>query len=165
MKQTNFLLICSYYCIYNSCIGIQMKQQTYFETILKILVTGSKVVDQVNQTLKPFDISEPQFNVLRILRGQKGKPITVFEIQRRMIQRSSNVTRLLDKLLAKKLVSRSICEQNRRKMDIAITSKGLKLLKELDKAVGKLHKPYKNRLTDKEAEQLKLLLDKIEIDQ
>ncbi|MGI9543882.1 MAG: MarR family winged helix-turn-helix transcriptional regulator [Cyclobacteriaceae bacterium] len=142
-----------------------MNQESYFKAILKILITGSKVMDQVTQTLKPFDISEPQFNVLRILRGQKGQPITVFEIQKRMIQRSSNVTRLVDKLLAKDLVSRSICEQNRRKMDIAITPKGLELLKKLDKVVLKLHKPYKERLTDQEAKQLKLLLDKLEIDQ
>lgn len=142
-----------------------MKQQSYYEAILKILVTGSKLIDQVNQTLKPFDISEPQFNVLRILRGQKGQPISVLEIQERMIQRSSNVTRLVDKLLAKDLVNRSICEQNRRKMDIAITTKGLELLKKLDKAVLKLHEPFKNRLSDQEAEDLKLLLDKLKLDQ
>ena len=142
-----------------------MKQKSYYETVLKILVTGSKLIDQVNKTLKPFDISEAQFNVLRILRGQKARPISVQEIQKRMIQRSSNVTRLVDKLLAKDLVCRSICEQNRRKMDITITAKGLELLIKLDKAVLKLHEPYKDRLSDQEAEKLKKLLDKLELDQ
>ena len=141
-----------------------MKYQPYFEAVLKILSTGHRLTDEVNQTLKPYDISEPQFNVLRILRGQKGNPITVQEIQERMIQRSSNVTRLVDKLLAKSLVHRSICEENRRKMDITITTKGLKLLKQLDKSLLKLHEAYRDRLSGQEAKNLKLLLDKLGTD-
>lgn len=129
--------------------------------MLEIIVLGHQMTDDVSRALKPMDISEPQFNVLRILRGQKGNPITVQDIQSRMIQRTSNVTRIIDKLLNKGFVERSECPTNRRKMDITITEPGLTCLEELDEIVGALHEANLNKLNQSELTQLNKLLEKL----
>jgi DNA-binding MarR family transcriptional regulator len=133
----------------------------FFDAVLEIIRTGHWFTDSVSKELKEFDIYEPQFNVLRILRGAKGEPLSVNTILERMIQRSSNVTRIVDKLEAKCLVERTLCSEDRRKMDIIITDEGLKLLKVLDEKVYKLHEPMMGNLTDKEAETLKNLILKL----
>jgi DNA-binding MarR family transcriptional regulator len=81
-------------------------------------------------------------------------------IQERMVARTSNTTRLVDKLLAKKLVERNVCIENRRKMEVTITEKGLELLAELDPLVIKHENGFANRLTTSELEQLNNLLEK-----
>ena len=134
---------------------------TYFEAMLEIIRTGHWITDSVSRELKEFDIYEPQFNVLRILRGAKGKPISANAILEKMIQRSSNITRIVDKLTAKGLVERTLSTDDRRKMDIVITDKGLDLLKKLDKKVEALHKPMMNNLSAEEAETLKRLIVKL----
>ena len=133
----------------------------YYEAILEIIKTGHWITDSVSRELKEFDIYEPQFNVLRILRGAKGKPISANAILKKMIQRSSNITRIVDKLTAKGLVERTLCTDDRRKMDIVITNKGLDLLKKLDKKVEALHKPMMNNLNQEEADTLKRLIIKL----
>ena len=129
-------------------------------TMLNIMYTQNMIGDSFNEILKPYDISEGQFNVLRILRGQKGKPANMFVIQERMIARTSNTTRLVDKLLNKGLVTRQVCSNNRRKMDIEITEKGLELLKELDPKVDLHEKKYSGNVSREELEQLNTLLEK-----
>jgi len=133
----------------------------YFETIHAIIRTGHWITDGVSKELKQFDIYEPQFNVLRILRGAKGKPISVNTILERMVQRSSNVTRIVDKLEQKELVERTLCPNDRRKMDIIITGEGMELLKKLDKKVENLHRPMMKNLSDEEADTLKQLIEKL----
>ncbi|WP_103068201.1 MarR family winged helix-turn-helix transcriptional regulator [Aquimarina sediminis] len=133
----------------------------YLEAILEIIRTGHWITDSVSKELKEFDIYEPQFNVLRILRGAKGNPISVNTILEKMIQRSSNVTRIVDKLAAKGLVERTLCSQDRRKMDIIITDEGLELLKKLDTKVDNFHKPMLNNLSTEEAITLKKLIKKL----
>ncbi len=132
----------------------------YFLAVYQIIKVGHQITHQVSQKLKVYGVTEPQFNVLRILRGRKGIPLSVLEIQKNMIQRSSNVTRIIDKLEKKSLVERQQCEENRRKMDIVITDKGLEFLKQLDKAVQELHRPLMDNLTVKEARQLSHLIQK-----
>ena len=133
----------------------------YFKAIHQIILTGHWITDSIGKELKEFGISEPQYNVLRILRGAKGKPITVQEIQENMVQRSSNVTRIIDKLLTKKLVERKECPTNRRKMDITITAGGMKSLEEFDQKVKAFHQPMMENLNDKELETLKQLITKL----
>ena len=132
----------------------------YFQAVYQIIKAGHAITHQVSQELKPFDITEPQFNVLRILRGRKGKPITVQEIQKNMIQKSSNVTRIIDKLEKKSLVERCECPQNRRKMDIVITAKGKQFLAKLDKVVQRMHQPMLKNISPQEAKQLSDLVKK-----
>jgi DNA-binding MarR family transcriptional regulator len=124
------------------------------------MFTQNIVSDAFNEILRTFDLSVEQFNVLRILRGQKGKPANMCVIQERMIAKTSNTTRLVDKLLLKGLVNRVVCEQNRRKMEITITEKGLKLLNELDPKIEAHEILFANNLTKQELENLNELLEK-----
>lgn len=128
--------------------------------VLNIAVTQNSLAEKIISVLKPFDISSEQFNVLRILRGQKGQLANMNLIQERMIARTSNTTRLVDKLLAKELVTRNICPANRRKMEVGITQKGLDLLIEVDPLVDGLDDSFSKNLTSAELEQLNYLLDK-----
>jgi DNA-binding MarR family transcriptional regulator len=130
------------------------------KALLNVMYTQNVIADQFNELLKPFDLSAEQFNVLRILRGQKGNPVNMCTIQERMIAKTSNTTRLVDKLLLKELVLREICPQNRRKMEITITPKGMELLKQLDPLVEAHEKKFGNNLSEKELAQLNILLEK-----
>ena len=133
---------------------------SYFQAVYEILRTGHWFTDQVSRELKEYGIYEPQFNVLRILRGA-GRQVSVSYILERMIQPSSNVTRIVEKLESRGLVDRKLCPADRRKMDISITPEGLKLLRQLDAKVEKLHEPMMHNLTDSEAKQLKQLIQKL----
>jgi len=97
---------------------------------------------------------------LRILRGQKGNPANMCVIQERMIAKNSNTTRLIDKLLLKDLVTREVCPDNRRKIEVQITPKGLELLLELDPKVIEHEKLFSKNLTTQELTQLNILLEK-----
>lgn len=129
-------------------------------TVLNIIYTQNTILDKFNEILKPFDISGEQFNVLRILRGQKGCPANMCLIQERMIAKTSNTTRLVDKLLLKELVTREVCPENRRKIEVLITEKGLDLLAELDPKIISHEKYFTDNLTIAELEQLNYLLEK-----
>jgi len=135
--------------------------KAYFETTLELIRTGHWLTDSISRELKDYGIYEPQFNVLRILKGAKGKPLSVNTILDRMIQKSSNVTRIIDKLEAKKLVERTLCIKDRRKMDILITEKGSELLKLLNKKVAQFHETMEHNLSLKELETLQTLIIKL----
>jgi DNA-binding MarR family transcriptional regulator len=130
------------------------------KALLNVLFTQNVVADKFNEILKPHDLSSEQFNVLRILRGQKGKPANMCMIQERMIAKTSNTTRLVDKLLLKELVTREVCSENRRKMEITITEKGQKLLEVLDPIVIEHEISFAKNLTQEELETLNNLLEK-----
>lgn len=130
------------------------------KALLNVLYTQNVVADKFNEILKPHDLSSEQFNVLRILRGQKGKPANMSVIQERMIAKTSNTTRLVDKLLRKELVTREVCSENRRKMEITITEKGQKLLEILDPIVIEHELSFANNLTPEELEIFNTLLEK-----
>ena len=128
--------------------------------ILNVLYTQNVITDNFNEILKPYDISGEQYNVLRILRGQKGNPANMCLIQERMLARTSNTTRLVDKLLLKNLVTRNVCPENRRKIEVLVTQKGLDILEELDPKVLEHEQFFSNNLNQEELEQLNLLLEK-----
>ena len=128
--------------------------------ILNIMYTEKVIAEQFNEIIKPYDLSGEQYNVLRILRGQKGKPANMNLIQERMVAKTSNTTRLVDKLLLKKLVTRKVCPENRRKIEVLITTKGLEVLAELDPKVMEHENVFANRLIPEELKQLNELLEK-----
>ena len=123
-------------------------------------MTADRLSNGTNAILKPFGISKEQYNVLRILRGQFPKPSTLSLITDRMISKTSNATRLVEKLRQKKLVERNQCEENRRRVDILITKPGLALLEELDPIMRASNHQMKI-LTAKETKELNRLLDKM----
>lgn len=129
--------------------------------VLNLIVTANYINDSMQEAVKPFGISIPQFNVLRILRGQKGKPANLSTIQERMVSKMSNTTRLVDKLVDKELTERIVCPTNRRKIEIMITKKGLELLKELDPIVEDLEKNFAGKLNNNELETLNIKLNEL----
>ena len=124
------------------------------------MYTQNVIAEKFNEILKLHDLSSEQYNVLRILRGQKGCPANMCLIQERMIAKNSNTTRLIDKLLLKELVTREVCPENRRKIEVQITQKGLDLLSDLDPKVLENEKEFSNNLSPEEIEQLNSLLEK-----
>ncbi|WP_374507465.1 MarR family winged helix-turn-helix transcriptional regulator [Flavobacterium sp.] len=128
--------------------------------IMNIIYTQNVITENFNEILKPYDISSEQFNVLRILRGQKGNPANMCVIQERMLAKTSNTTRLVDKLLVKDFVTRKVCPENRRKIEVKITQKGLDLLRELDPKVKAHEDSFSNNLNEDEKAQLNQLLEK-----
>ena len=128
--------------------------------ILNVLYTQNVLTESFNEILKPYEISGEQYNVLRILRGQKGNPANMCVIQERMLAKTSNTTRLVDKLLLKELVTREVCPENRRKIEVSITQKGLNVLKELDPKITEHEEFFSNNLNPDEIITLNHLLEK-----
>lgn len=137
--------------------GFQSEHQ---KALLNILFTGNWISAETNRILKPFGISSQQYNVLRILKGQKGKAISVNDIMSRMVDKMSNASRLVEKLRKKTFIERVTCEHDRRQVDIRITETGLALLHKADKVINEFDE-MENKLTEKEAIILSELLEKI----
>ena len=130
------------------------------KVILNIMYTQNVINDNFSEILKPYDLSAEQYNVLRILRGQKGCPTNMFVIQERMLAKNSNTTRLIDKLLLKDFVTREVCPENRRKIEVLITQKGLDVLNELDPIVNQHEQLFADNLKQEELQELNKLLEK-----
>ncbi len=128
---------------------------------INLVLTNNLATSLMLESLKPFEISIPQFNVLRILRGQHGKPANLSTIQDRMVNQMSNTSRLIDKLLEKDLVNRTICEENRRKIEVYITPAGMDLLKKIDPVVADTEQRIAQNLSTEEIEKLNQLLEKL----
>jgi DNA-binding MarR family transcriptional regulator len=131
--------------------------------IITLLKTNSRVLEALGKVLKQHDVSLQQFNVLRILRGQKGEAANLSTVQDRMVNRMSNTTRIVDKLIDKNFVQRSICEKNRRKIELFITEEGRSLLTLLDQMVDEVETQLTDQLNTDEKQNLVSLLNKINI--
>ncbi|UTW67582.1 MarR family transcriptional regulator [bacterium SCSIO 12643] len=136
-------------------------QDAHHRATLNVIFTGAWMSERMNSLLKPFGISEQQYNILRILRGQKGKAISLQDISGRMVHKMSNTTRLVEKLRIKGLVDRQICPANRRKVDISILPAGLDLLEKTSNELNEMNQSFRDSLTEQEASTLADLLDKI----
>lgn len=124
---------------------------------LNILYTANWIQAHQNSFFKPYGISPQQFNILRILNGAK-QPLKVQTIKERMVEKSPNATRLMDKLCGKEFIEREHCPKDRRVVYSKITNKGIALLEEISKH---LKVDLLENLTEDEAIQLNKLLDKI----
>lgn len=142
-------------------------KQTSFQSegqkaYLNIVFTAGWLSLRQAAAFRPYGVTLPQFNVLRILRGQHPKPATVALLIDRMLDKTSNASRIVDKLEEKKLVTRTVCPANRRAVDIRITATGLALLRQIDESgVLVAAQTGMSTLSDSEFEQLNYLLDKI----
>jgi DNA-binding MarR family transcriptional regulator len=132
----------------------------FHKTAVNILFTSSWLYNLNALRLKPHGITPEQYNVLRILRGSHPKALMLADITCRMIDKSSNATRLVEKLRQKGLVSRTVCEKNRRQVDIHITPKGLRVLEAIDKESKGWTGTLKN-VSKAEAVELNRILDKL----
>ncbi len=131
------------------------------KALINTIYTANYINDEISLTLKPFDMSIQQFNVLRILKGQKGQPANLSTIQERMVSKMSNTTRIVDKLINKNFVNRKICEHNRRKVDILITDEGKEFLNKINAVVEEKELQLTSKLEPKELKNINTLLDKI----
>lgn len=129
-------------------------------TIIHFMLVNNKINEGISSVLKPYDISLQQFNVLRILRGQNEKPANLSTLNERMVNKMSNTTRLVDKLILKGFVNRIVCPSNRRKVEINITSEGKKMLKRMDAAMKQAETSILKKISKKELEQLNTLFNK-----
>lgn len=127
------------------------------KALLNIVYTANWITSYQNEYFKKYGISPQQYNILRILRGSET-PLKVQTIKDRMLERSPNATRLMDKLCAKQLIERLPSEHDRRVVKIAITEDGLNLLKAIP---NDLNSDLIKNLSEEEAEQLSHLLDKM----
>ncbi len=129
------------------------------KAILNILFTSSWIQNKQKEFFEPYGITGQQYNILRILRGQHPNRISGAEIKNRMLDKNSDVSRLLDRLIGKNLVSKNQCPNDKRASDILITELGLSLLEKLDSDINHLDTKL-NSLSEVEANQLSNLLDK-----
>jgi DNA-binding MarR family transcriptional regulator len=144
----------------------EIKQSTFQsegqKAYLNILYTAGWLSLRQAAAFRPYGLTLPQFNVLRILRGQHPKPATVALLIDRMLDKTSNASRIVDKLEEKKLVTRTVCPANRRAVDICITEAGLDLLGQIDESgLTDIRQSGMKALSESEAAQLNELLDKI----
>ena len=127
---------------------------------INLLYTASWLQLRQAVAFKPYGLTLPQFNILRILRGQHPLPATVALLIDRMLDKTSNASRIVDRLEEKKLVTRTVCPANRRAVDIRITVAGLALLERIEQD-GVLSLTSLTQLNEAEVQELNALLDKI----
>lgn len=140
----------------------EIKQKNPFKTareraIVNLLFTTNWLVAHQKRTFKPFGITLQQFNVLRILRGQYPNPISTSDIRDRMLDRMSDVSRIVDRLVKKRLVIRKPCKADKRLVDVVINEAGLELLQQIDEDVN--IRSFAQGLNEEQASQLNDLLD------
>jgi DNA-binding MarR family transcriptional regulator len=131
----------------------------YQKSIINLIYTFNWVNEKINRRFEPFDITQQQFNILRILRGA-GQPLSTLQIRQRMLDRMSDTSRIVDRLVKKGMVKKTVCREDRRLVDVMLTEKGKKLLQTMDGMNEEMDSIFKY-LSEVEARQLNILLDKI----
>ena len=132
----------------------------YEKAVINILFTGNWLNLRQSQVFKSFGITTQQYNVLRILRGRKGEAATVKLLNERMLDKSSNVSRLVDKLVQKKWAVREFNTSDRRQVDIFITTEGMELLEQIKAETPTLEQLLKGLDSD-QLTQLSATLDSL----
>ena len=142
----------------------EIKQEKFksehHKLMINLLFTSSWLQRMQLSVMRPYDLTPPQYNILRILRGSKSEMVNLGEITSRMIDRSSNTSRLIDKLVTKKWVSRKTCPNDRRQSEICITKEGLKVLEQLDKPIDNITEQF-HFLSVKETKEVNQFLDQL----
>ena len=131
----------------------------YQKSVINLIYTYNWMNEKTKMILDRCDITAQQFNILRILRGA-GEPLSTLQIRQRMLDKMSDTSRIVDRMVKKGLVKKVVCKSDNRLVDITITDIGKELLEELDKYQNEMDGILKN-LTEAEAETLNALLDKI----
>jgi len=137
------------------------KKEISKEMIHNILVTNNWINEKSNSFFKKFNLSLQQYNVLQVLMEKQEESYALREIQIRMLSKMSNTTRLVGQLKNKGFATRSRNSKNRREVNIAITSEGVKLFQRLEKELNQLKKTTTEQLTKVEALILNRLLEKL----
>ena len=128
--------------------------------MINLLYSYGWVIEQIKTFVANEDITHQQYNILRILRGSAPKPLSTLQIRERMLDKMSDTSRIVDRLVTKELVEKCTCVSDKRLVDVTISEKGQLLLAKLDADSDHINKVM-NNLTEEEAEQLSDLLDKL----
>jgi DNA-binding MarR family transcriptional regulator len=131
------------------------------KAMLNVLFSYGWITEKVKQLLAPEDITPQQYNILRILRGSAPKPLSTLQIRERMLDRMSDTSRIVDRLVAKDLVKKVVCSKDKRLVDVTISEKGQQLLSKLDAEANQMDKAIMSNITESEAETISRLLDKL----
>ena len=131
----------------------------YQNATINLIYTFNWMNERIKTMLDQYDITPQQFNILRILRGA-GKPISTLQIRQRRLDKMSDTSRIVDRLLKKDLVKKVTCEGDRRLVDVTISDQGLQLLERIDSHQDEMDSVFKN-LDEEQAALLNNLLDKI----
>jgi DNA-binding MarR family transcriptional regulator len=131
----------------------------YHKTVVNLIFTYNWITEKTKQFFEKGDITSQQYNILRILRGA-GKPLSTLQIRQRMLDKMSDTSRIVDRLVKKELVQKVICKTDRRLVDVTITDTGLQLLERLDSYNEQMDAMLGN-LSEEDAKMLNQLLDKI----
>jgi len=132
----------------------------YNKAIINVVYTYGWINNHLKTELDKFNLTHQQFNILRILRGQHPNPATINLLKERMLDKMSDASRIVDRLVQKEFVNRCVNKKDRRAADITITKKGLAILEQIHLDVS-MREVLKNNLTEEEAHQLSDLLDKL----
>ena len=135
-------------------------RNAYQKAFINILFTNNWLEEQVREMLKGEDLTKQQFNVLRILRGSYPEPLSTLQIRERMLDKMSDTSRIVDRLVKKEFVNKQTCPNDKRLVDVIITEAGLKKLKALDEMEFIIEDSLQN-LSEEEADTLSSLLDKL----
>src|SRR3712207_5015989 len=130
------------------------------KAMVNVLYTYGWMIERIKNFLANEDITHQQYNILRILRGNGPEPLSTLQIRERMLDKMSDTSRIVDRLVVKGLVKKVVCAKDKRLVDVTITEKGLKLLKSLDTSASQMEECM-HHLTEKEADLLSSMLDKI----
>lgn len=145
-------------------LELEIKTSKFFNEIhkaqLNIMFSAAWLRSRISASLKPHGVTMEQFNVLRILRGQSERGVLIKDITSRMLERNSNTTRIIDRLEAKRLVQRISSVNDRRERPVVLTAAGASLLEAIDRT-WQNNNPHTAPLTEAEARQINLLLDKM----
>jgi DNA-binding MarR family transcriptional regulator len=128
--------------------------------MVNIFYTEGWLRNRLSETLKPHDLTSQQYNVLRILRGSNPKPMSTSCVRSRMLDKMSDVSRIVDRLFKKVLVEKQLCSTDKRLVDVFITDAGLTLLDKIDESMDGMDKMFAG-ITDEEAATLNQILDKL----
>ena len=142
-------------------------QQTNFRNefqkmSINIIYTANWLNEKMGQILSTEDITQQQYNILRILRGS-ACPLSTLKIRERMLDKMSDTSRIVDRLIVKDLVEKTACVKDKRLVDITVTKKGLQLLEKLDALNEQIDSILKG-VSEKEATTINQILDKLRED-
>ena len=131
----------------------------YHKATVNLIYSGRWIINLHNELFNAFDLSIQQYNILRILKGQYPKPVTVKIIQERMLDKASDASRIVEVLRKKALIQRELNSNDRRRVDVIITIKGIELLNAIEQKAG-LMDSFLSNLNLEEIKLLNTLLDK-----
>lgn len=142
--------------------GIKQRhfKSSYHKLAINLLFTTNQLESHLKEIFKKEEITLQQYNILRILRGSRPNPLSTMQIRERMMDKMSDTSRIVDRLIIKKLVSKKISAEDKRLVDVRITVKGMQLLSKLDGIETHISN-FLGNLSETEATQISDLLDKV----